>query len=308
MSRGLSRRAVILSFITFTLIWGSTWIVIRDQIGTAVPPQWSVAYRFLIAAAAMAAIARLRGQSLKVPRRYWPGLAFLGLMQFGVNFNAVYIAELYITSGVVATMFALLLIPSSLFGWAMLGQKPGRRFVAGSVVAVAGIALLLQHELTKAETRPAAVLVGAGFTLFGMLGASVANVYQARPAMRELPMLAMLAWAMVAGAAVDVAVAFAVAGPPQIDTSAAYWAGLVYLALAASVLAFMLYYPVVRAIGPAKAAYSSMVVPVIAMGFSTGLEDYRWTGTTVSGAILALGGMAIAMSRNRSKVTAPDAG
>ena len=306
MSSGLSRRAVILSFITFTLIWGSTWIVIRGQIGT-VPPQWSVAYRFLIAAAAMAAIARFRGQSLKVPRRYWAGLAFLGLTQFCINFNAVYIAEQYITSGVVATMFALLLIPSSLLGWAMLGQRPGGRVVAGSVVAVAGIALLLQHELTKADTRPATILVGAGFTLFGMAGASLANVYQARPAMRELPFLAMLAWAMAGGAAIDVAVALAVAGPPQIDTSAAYWAGLVYLALAASVLAFMLYYPVVRAIGPAKAAYSSMVVPVIAMGFSTMLEDYHWTATTISGAILALGGMAIAMSRNRSKVAAPDA-
>ena len=65
---------------------------------------------------------------------------------------------------------------------------------------------------------------------------------------------------------------------------------------------------VVRAIGPAKAAYSSMVVPVIAMGFSTVLEDYRWTATTITGAALALGGMAIAMSRNRSKVAAPDAG
>ena len=307
MSSALGRQAVILSFITFTLIWGSTWIVIRGQIGT-VPPQWSVAYRFLIAAAARAASAAIRGQSLKVPRRYWAGLAFLGLMQFCVNFNAVYIAELYITSGVVATMFALLLIPSSLFGWAMLGQRPGRRFVAGSVVAVAGIALLLQHELTKADTRPAAVLVGAGITLVGMFGASLANVYQARPAMRELPFLAMLAWAMAVGAAIDVAFAFAVAGPPQVDSSAGYWAGLVYLALAASVLAFMLYYPVVRSIGPAKAAYSSMVVPVIAMGFSTVLEDYRWTATTVSGAVLALGGMAIAMSRNRSKVAAPDAG
>ncbi|MEO7655024.1 MAG: EamA family transporter [Sphingomicrobium sp.] len=304
---GLSRRAVILSFIAFTLIWGSTWIVIRGQIGT-VPPQWSVAYRFIIAAIAMAVIAKARGQSLRLPRRYWPGLAFLGLTQFCINFNAVYIAELYITSGVVATMFALLLIPSSLLGWAMLGQRPGSRFVAGSVVAVAGIGLLLAHELTKAGTRPEAIFIGAGFTLFGMIGASLANVFQARPAMRQMPLLAMLAWSMAAGAAMDVAVALVIAGPPAIDWSATYWAGLVYLALAASVMAFILYYPVVRAIGPAKAAYSSMVVPVIAMGFSTLLEDYRWTGTTVSGAALALGGMAIAMSRNRSKVPAPDAG
>ncbi len=304
---GPSRRTVIFSFIAFTLIWGGTWIVIRGQIGT-VPPQWSVAYRFIIAAIAMALIAKARGQSLRLPRRYWPGLAFLGLTQFCINFNAVYIAELYITSGVVATMFALLLIPSSLLGWAMLGQRPGRRFVAGSVVAVAGIGLLLQHELAKAGTSTEAVLVGAGFTLFGMIGASLANVFQARPVMRQIPLLAMLAWSMAAGAAMDVGIALVIAGPPTIEWSAGYWAGLLYLALAASVLAFMLYYPVVRAIGPAKAAYSSMVVPVIAMGFSTALEDFRWTATTIAGAALALGGMAIAMSRNRSKVAAPDAG
>ncbi len=301
-----SRRAILLSFIVFTAIWGSTWIVIRGQIGT-VPPQWSVAYRFIIAAAAMALIACARGQSLKVDRRFWPGIAFLGFTQFCINFNAVYLAEQYITSGVVATMFALLLIPSSLLGWAMLGQRPGKRFVLGSIVAVAGIALLLAHELRVASAGLAAVTLGASFTLAGMLGASLANVYQARPMMREIPFLAMLAWAMAVGAAMDIALAFLFAGPPSIDWSPAYWAGLLYLALAASVLAFILYYPVVRTIGPAKAAYSSMIVPIIAMGFSTVFEDYRWTAATVAGALLALGGMGIAMSRNRSKVAAPDA-
>ena len=68
----------------------------------------------------------------------------------------------------------------------------------------------------------------------------------------------------------------------------------------ASVLTFSLYYPVVRKIGPAKAAYSSVLVPIIAMGFSTWLEDYRWTPLTIAGAVLALGGMAAALSRSRS--------
>ena len=305
-NREPGRRAIILSFIIFTLIWGSTWIVIRGQIGT-VPPQWSVAYRFIIAAVAMALVARARGHGLRVHRRYWPGIAFLGLTQFSINFNAVYIAELYITSGVVATMFALLLIPSSLLGWAMLGQRPGGRFVVGSIVAVAGIGLLLAHELRVASAGLDAIAIGVGFTLFGMAGASLANVYQARPAMREIPLLAMLAWSMAVGAAINTVLALAIAGAPQVEWTASYWAGLFYLALAASVLAFMLYYPVVRAIGPAKAAYSSMIVPIIAMALSTLFEGYHWTATAVSGALLALGGMAIAMSRNRSKVAAPDA-
>ena len=81
--------------------------------------------------------------------------------------------------------------------------------------------------------------------------------------------------------------------------------GLLYLA-AASVPNFSLYYPVVRKIGPGKAAYSSVLVPIIAMGFSTWLEGYRWTPLTVAGAPLALGGMAAALSRSRSKVAPPE--
>ena len=72
-------------------------------------------------------------------------------------------------------------------------------------------------------------------------------------------------------------IAFAMTGPPVFDMPPGYWLGVLYLALPASVLTFSLYYPVVRKIGPAKAAYSSVLVPIIAMGFSTALEGYRWT-------------------------------
>ena len=140
-----------------------------------------------------------------------------------------------------------------------------------------------------------------------MLGASAANVMQARPEIRRFPLFALLAWSMAAGALVDGVIAFAMTGPPVLDTSAVYWIGLLYLALAASVLNFSLYYPVIRQIGPAKTAYSSVVVPIIAMGFSTWLEDYRWTPLAVAGALLALGGMAGALSGRRVAAAAPDA-
>jgi hypothetical protein len=43
------------------------------------------------------------------------------------------------------------------------------------------------------------------------------------------------------------------------------------------------------------------------MGYSTWLEGYRWTPTTIAGALLALGGMVGALSRERPVVTSPDA-
>ena len=105
----------------------------------------------------------------------------------------------------------------------------------------------------------------------------------------------------------NVAVAFAMTGPPVFDDRLGYWLGVFYLALPASVLTFSLYYPVVRKIGPAKAAYSSVLVPIIAMGFSTALEGYRWTPIAIAGAVLALGGMVGALTRGRNVVVPPDA-
>jgi drug/metabolite transporter (DMT)-like permease len=299
-------RSVILPFIIFTAIWGSTWIVIRGQLGV-VPPQWSVTYRFIIAATAMFAIAIAKRENLRLDRRGVLADIVLGFTQFCVNFNAVYMAERHITSGVVATVFALLLIPSSLLAWAFLGQRPNQRFVWSSFVAVCGIVLLFVHELNEHAASSQQVVVGIVFTFAGMLGASTANVLQARPEVRRFPLFPMLAWSMAAGALIDGTIAVVFTGAPVFDSRPIYWAGLIYLALAASVLTFSLYYPVVRKIGPAKAAYSSVIVPIIAMGFSTALEGYRWTPTTIAGALLALGGMVGALSRGKPPVSAPDA-
>ena len=302
--------SVIVPFTIFTLVWSSTWIVIRTQIGT-VAPQWSVAYRFIIAALAMAILARIFGQSLKLAPGMLGAALILGISQFVVNFNGVYLAEQFITSGVVATVFAVLLVPNSLLAWAWLGQKPDRRFAAGGAIAAFGAALLFAHELGASRVAPGQVLAGLGFTLVGLMGASVANVYQARPKLAHLPLFSLLAWSMAIGAAIDVGIALAVAGPPGFDPAPSYWLGLLYLALAASVLCFSLYFPVVRKIGPGRAAYSSVLVPIIAMALSTAFENYRWSLLAATGAGLTLTGMLIALIRSPrarpAPIAAPDA-
>ena len=295
---------VLLPFTIFTLIWGSTWIVIRDQLGT-VPPQWSVTYRFIIAAAAMFAIAVAKQSPLRLERRDWWLVAAVGVFQFCVNFNAVYVAEHFITSGLVATVFALLLIPNSLFAWLLLGQRPGGRFLACSAIAIAGIGLLFWQELERDRAQAVAVLAGIGWTLLGVVGASISNVLQATERARHIPILTLLAWAMLVGAVADGLVALAVAGAPVLDTRVSYWVGLVYLAVLASALCFSLYFPVVRKIGPGRAAYSSALVPIVAMALSTIFEGYRWTLLSAAGAALAIGGIVLALMSRRSAVSAP---
>jgi drug/metabolite transporter (DMT)-like permease len=304
--RASTFRSVTLPFIIFTAIWGSTWIVIRGQLGI-VPAQWSVTYRFAIAALAMALLALWKRESMRLDGKGLIAAVVLGATQFCINFDAVYLAERHITSGVVATVFALLLIPASLMAWAWLGHRPTRRFVWSSLVAVSGILLLFVHEIREHPADSAQVAAGIALTLFGMIGAATANVLQARPEVRRYPLFALLAWSMGAGALIDGLIALVMTGAPVFDPRPTYWLGLLYLALAASVLTFSLYYPVIRRIGPGKTAYSSVIVPIIAMAFSTWLEHYRWTALTGAGALLALGGMAAALSRNKTQVPAPDA-
>jgi drug/metabolite transporter (DMT)-like permease len=291
---------VLLPFLLITLIWGSTWIVIRDQL-SVVPATWSVTYRFVIASAAMFAVAALSGASLRIGREgHVLALAF-GVPQFFLNFNFVYAAEHYVTSGLVAVVFALLLVPNSALGWAFLKLRPTGNFLAGSALAIAGVALLFVQELQVSEAAPGDVLLGIGFALAGVLSASAANVLQAAERLRGRPIAAMLAWGMLYGTLADGAMALFLHGPPTFESRPGYWFGLVYLGLVASALAFTIYFRILRLVGPGRAAYSSVLVPVVAMALSTLFEGYRWSALAAAGGALVLTGLLVALRSSRPK-------
>ena len=289
----LARLRVAAPFLIVALIWGSTWYVITGQIAL-VPPSWSIAYRFALATPAMFALALATGKSLRMPRA-GHGLALaLGLFQFGGNFNFVYRAEMHLTSGIVAVMFALLMVPNALFGRWLLGQRITPRFAIGSAVAIAGVTLLLVHEARVARLD-GNVALGVALAVGGILSASIANVIQANETGKALPLASLLAWSMLYGTALDIALAWLLAGPPVFPTSMAFWGGTAWLALAGSVVTFPLYYGLVRSIGAGRAAYNGVLVVVIAMLISTFIEGYAWTPLAATGAVLGMAGMLIAL-------------
>jgi drug/metabolite transporter (DMT)-like permease len=290
--------AVLIPFAIVTLIWGSTWIVIRDQLGV-VPASWSVTYRFVIAGVTMLAWGWRRGDRVRLDRRGWLFAAGLGLAQFCLNFNFVYRSEQYVTSGLVALMYALLVVPNSILARIFLGQRMGRQLLVGSAIALAGVALLFLHEAREHPENGPAVVLGLGIALAGVFAASVANVMQATPTARAYPMVPLLGVAMLIGAAIDAAYASLTVGPPVFDWRWSYVGGLLYLGIIASAVAFTLYYGLIRTIGPAKAAYNGVVVPVIAMLLSTLFEDYRWSPLAGAGAALALAGLVVALKARR---------
>ncbi len=286
---------VVVPFAIVTLIWGSTWLVIRDQLA-AVPPSWSVTYRFAAGSIAMAGYALATRTSLALPRPVWGITLLLGLAQFVVNFNLVYRAEAHITSGLVAVIFALLVIPNALLGRIFLGQQLSRGFIAGSAVALAGIGLLFAHEWGAGGAAGARTGLGIALSLLAVLSASSANILQALPRVQQAPLVSVMCWSMITGTIGNALWAWITSGPPAWDPRPAYLAGIVYLGVAASAVAFMLYYPLIRRIGAARAAYSGVIIPVIAMALSTLFEGYRWTPTAMAGGGLALIGLVLALS------------
>jgi drug/metabolite transporter (DMT)-like permease len=289
----LLRPDIALPFLVVALIWGSTWLVIKDQLAAA-PPSWSVTYRFAIAAVGMGMLALFRRESLRLTAAGHFFALAIGLAQFFVNFNFVYRAELHLTSGIVAVLFGLLMLPNAVLGRIFLGQKVTARFFIGGVIGLAGIAALLVNEARNAPIG-GDVALGIGYTVIAILACSCANVAQATEQAQRVPIVSLLAWAMAWGTLIDAAFAWSLAGPPVVPASLRYWSGVAYLGLIGSVLAFPLYYTLVRKLGAGRAASNSVVVPVVSMVLCTVFEGYSCSLLALIGGALALGGMMIAL-------------
>lgn len=289
---------VLIPFLVATAIWGSTWIVIRDQLGV-VPPTWSIAYRFAAASAAMFIWGLVRGESMRLSPRDQGFVALFGIAQFALNFNGVYRAEDHVTSGLVAVVFALMIVPNAVLGRIFLKQPLSARFLAGSAVAVVGVAMLIVQEARRDGSSATETALGIGLTLAGMMCASASNVVMGTARAKALPMTAMLAWGMLWGALSNAGIALVTAGPPVMDWRPGYIFGFLYLGILASAVAFACYFAVIRAVGPARAAYSGVITPLLAMLISTLVEHYRWTPLAIAGGVVAMAGLLIALSAPR---------
>lgn len=290
---------VLIPFMLTGTIWGSTWFVITGQIAS-VPAAWGVFFRFMLATPALFALAMVRGNRLKLNRPEHLLALGVGIAQFSGNFLFVYHAEGHITSGIVAVMFALLMVPNAIFAKVFIGERLQSGFIGGSMVAIAGVAMLLVHEWNAA---PLGGNVGLGIVLAigGMLAASIANVVQANPTGRGVPMVSLLAWAMLYGTIFDFCYALVTVGAPPVPQAWQFWAGTAYLAIIGSVVTFPLHYNLVREIGAGRTAYNGIVTVCVAMLLSTVFEDFKWDALTAGGMMLALLGMALALRARRVK-------
>ena len=276
-------------------IWGSTWLVIKYQLGV-VAPEVSVAYRFGVAALLLFAWCAWRRERLAFDARTHAAYVLLGTMHFALNYVLVYVSEEYLTSGLVAVVFVLMVFWNLLGAHWLFGQALSGRLLAGAACGFGGVALVFWPELTALRGDNASVkglLIAIGATI----AASGGNLYAQRLYAREIPVMPCTAWSMLYGA-LTVALYCGVAGIPFTwDGSLSYQIAFAYLAVFGSVIAFGTYLTLLKRIGAGRAGYTAALIPVIAMLFSTLFEDYAWTLPAIAGMVLVLVGNVLVLRR-----------
>lgn len=280
-------------FVIASAIWGSTWLGIKYQL-TDVAPEVSVAYRFALAAAMLAAWCLASGRSLRFSRNDHVYLAAVGVTLFGLNYIGIYWAERFVTSGLVAVLFSTIVFLNPIGMRVFFGAPLTARTFVAAAMGVAGVALLFLPELLQARGG-GAVAYGIAFGLGSTVIASGGNLIAQRNQRAGIPTLSGNAWGMAYGALVAVVMASVQGLAWTFDPRPGYVFSLVYLALFGSVVAFGAYLTLLKRVGATRAAYTAVATPVIALGLSTLVEGYRWTWVGGLGVALAITGNALAL-------------
>ncbi len=285
-------------FYTITiLIWGSTWLGIKFQLGT-VDPALSVAYRFALAALILFGWCLVRRLPLRFSRGEHFFIAMQGIFLFSVNYLLFYLAELQITSGLAAVVFSTIVVMNLLNGRLILGTPIELRVLLGGALGMVGLVLLFWPEMA-AVNFSGPVVVGILLSFAATYLASLGNIVSARNQRRKLPVVQTNAIGMAYGSLCMVLVVIVTGTPLTIDLTAPYLISLAYLALFGSVIAFGCYLSLVGRIGPGRAAYATLLFPVVALALSTIWENYQWSLPAVSGVLLILCGNYLALAKKK---------
>ena len=275
------------------LIWGSTWLAIRFQLGV-VSPEISLVYRFGIASLLLLVWCRARGIPPPAGWRNHGFLILLGACLFSFNYLLFYIGADKLATGLLAVIFSTMTVMNILNGTLLLGRQVEWRTVLGSGLGLTGICLVFWPEvmvLDKTNNIVLAISLGIIATYFASLG----NIISAHNQKSGIEVISGNAFGMLYGTVLMMLYALTSSVQFNFDPSFGYVSSLMYLSLFGSALAFTLYLTLVGQIGPEKAAYATVLFPIVALTLSTLFENYRWSHLAGIGVLLVLVGNVICL-------------
>lgn len=262
-------------YIIPAFIWGSTWLAITFQLGV-VDPLVSVFYRFLLAAIILFVYCSTIKMNLKYNAKQHLFMALQGIFLFGINYLLVYLAEVHLESGLVAVIFTTIIFLNIFNGFVFLKSKIRLNVLGSALIGFIGIILVFKDEILGFNFSSDKSL-GLILSFLSVIAASLGNIISAYNQRNKLPVVQTNAFGMFYGALLMLLLVFVTNTPLSFDVSFRYISSLIYLAVFGSIIAFYSYLTLLGKIGADRAAYVTLVFPIIALLLSTFFEDYTWT-------------------------------
>jgi len=266
-----------------------------------VDPLISIFYRFFLAALILLIYSKIKRLNLIFNLRQHLLMALLGTLLFGFNYWLVYLAELHLKSGLVAVVFSTIIFLNIINGAIFLKSKIRIQVLTSAILGFSGISLLFKDELASFSVSSSSS-VALLFAMVGAITASLGNITSAYNQKNKIPVVQANGFGMLYGSIIMLICALVMGTPIKFDFSFPYLTSLLYLSVFGSVVAFTSYLTLLGRIGSDKAAYVTLVVPVIALVFSTIFEEYIWSISAAVGVFLIFTGKLLVLRRRRPKI------
>jgi drug/metabolite transporter (DMT)-like permease len=282
-----------LAFGTCTAIWGSTFLVISIGNDT-MPPMWAAALRLMLAALVLTGLVLARGRKLPTGPALRSAAAY-GVFQFGLNFPLLYWGETVVPSGLAAVVFASIPITSALVARGFGLERLDALKMAGAVVGLGGVTVLFSRDLTTAVTA----LPLLAIYLATVTAAFGTTMLKRGP--RQDPMAANAVAATV-GVPFCLLASWLLHESRHLPTHWVQIYPILYLAIAGSVGAFVVFAWLVHRWQVSTVAFIGVAVPVIAVTLGVLVRHERLMREHLLGMLLILAGVSLAIASDRRRM------
>lgn len=252
------RRALFL-LIALTLVWGTNWPLFPYAVREV--SVWTFrGIAMLGSGAALLLFARLRGNPMVIPRRYWKTVLLATFFYLVIwNVASTYAAVL-IPSGQAAVLGFTMPLWSALIAWAVLGERLNARLLLAVVLGGIGVTLLMLPSFQAYAAAPLGLATG----LLSAIGWAIGTLILKRGNV-QVPVLVLTGWQLVLGSIPISIVALAVADSTWFMPSWQSVAVIAWIALVPMCIGNVCWFAIVDLLPANIAGLSSVMVPVVAM-------------------------------------------
>ena len=251
-------RALVL-LVVLTLVWGTNWPLFAFAVREI--SVWTFrAVAVLLAGLSLLAVARARGQSLRIPREYWRTIVVATFFYLVIwNIASTYAAVL-IPSGQAAVLGFTMPLWSALISWAVLGQRMSGRMLLGVLFGGAAVLLLMVPGLQAYASAPLGFALGLGAGLGWAIGTLILKRRQV-----QVPAIVLTGWQLLITAVPTTIGALAFGDGQWFMPSWQTIVVVAYIALVPMSIGNAAWFAIVGMLPVNVAGLSSIMVPMVAM-------------------------------------------